>query len=78
MRTTTIDLIVGPITVLEGEAGNKYTAPLTGENAESAAKLVIKCNNRGVLEELGIEAEGNKVTISISPTNSTLDDFMEG
>ena len=75
MKTMNCDLIVGNITTVEKEDETTYSVPLTGKTADGEFKLVVKYTNRDILDEHGIGDVGNKVSVSISPTNTELTDY---
>lgn len=75
MKTMNCDLTAGNITTVEKEDETTYSVPLTGKTGDSEVKLVVKVGNRDILDEHGIGDVGNKVSVSISPTNTELTDF---
>lgn len=75
MKTMNCDLIEGNMTIVVKEDETVYSVPLTGKTGDSDVKLVVKSNNKDILDEYGIGEVGNKVSVSISPTNMELTDF---
>ena len=75
MKTINCDLVTGNITILVKEDETVYSVPLTGKTADGEFKLVVKYRNKDILDEHGIGEVGNKVSVSISPTNTELTDF---
>ena len=77
MKELTYDMIVGPITTIEKEDETVYSVPLTGKNDDAEVKLTVKFKDRMDMKDYGIDEVGNRKTVVLKPTNSTLSDFRE-
>jgi hypothetical protein len=77
MKELKCDMIVGPITTIEKEDENVYTVPLTGKTDDAEVKLTVKFKDRMDMKDYGIDEVGNRKTVMLKPTNSTLSDFSE-
>ena len=77
MKELKCDMIVGPITTIEKEDENVYTVPLTGKTDEAEVKLTVKFRDRMDMKDYGIDEVGDKKTVVLKQTNSTLSDFSE-
>ena len=75
MKTMNCDLTAGNITIVVKEDETTYSVPLTGKTGDSDVKLVVKSNNKDILDEYGMGEVGNKVSVAISQTNMELTDY---
>ena len=77
MKELKCDMIVGSITTIEKEDETVYTVPLTGKNDDAEVKLTVKFKDRMDMKDYGIDEVGNRKTVLLTSTNSTLSDFSE-
>jgi hypothetical protein len=52
-----------------------YTVPLTGKTDDAEVKLTVKFKDRMDMKDYGIDEVGNRKTVMLKQTNSTLNDF---
>jgi hypothetical protein len=65
------------ITTIEKEDETVYSVPLTGKNDNAVVTLTVKFKDRMDMKDYGIDEVGNRKTVVLKQTNSTLSDFGE-